>query len=224
MLFAQRALEHLAVRVVPLPGGRGVGGIFVQPTAPRHVNYPNRDDARLPGPEERARLFVALWPTGPLRARLVRERDSWEWPATVRPVADASLHLTLHFIGAFARRRIAALEGALAALPAAPVELRPAAREIWPGGIAVLRLSASPRLSSLHEEIGGVLDRLGVTLDPRPFAPHVTLARRARGATLPDAPAGFVWRARGFALVESLARPGAGYRVLRTFGDALRRP
>jgi len=59
------------------------------------------------------RLFTALWPDAAVRARLVALRDAWRWPAGARPVADAKLHATLHFMGSFRRDRQAALREAL---------------------------------------------------------------------------------------------------------------
>jgi len=171
-----------------------------------------------PMQQDDVRLFTALWPDERLRARLGRERDRWRWPPAARPVDDARLHMTLHFIGAFARSRTAALESALEALPIAPAILRALGPELWPGGIAVLRFSAAPALAELHASIGAALQAFGVALDARPFAPHVTLARRARGATPPARPVDLEWHTSAFALVESVPGAQASYRVLRSFG------
>jgi 2'-5' RNA ligase len=167
--------------------------------------------------EDSTRLFIALWPEPALRAGVSSERDAWHWPAGAMPVADAKLHLTLHFVGAFPRARIAALETVLAALRLAPTTLHASGREVWRGGIAVLLFSADAALSALHAAIGEVLAGFAVALDLRPFSPHVTLARRARGAVPPAGQVDIEWEPSGFALIESLR---GGYRVLRTFGDA----
>lgn len=164
------------------------------------------------------RLFTALWPDERLRARLGSERDAWRWPALARPVDDARLHMTLHFIGAYPRARLAVLESALGALARPMVTMRSLGPEVWPGGIAVLRFSAEPALAALHAAIGAVLQGFGVALDARPFAPHVTLARRARGAKPPEERVDLEWQASGFALVESLRGAHASYRVLRSIG------
>ena len=170
--------------------------------------------------EGSARLFTALWPDAAVRTRLAVLRDAWRWPEGVRPVADANLHLTLHYLGAFARARLPQLEQRLTALPAQRMCLHADVPEIWRGGIAVLRVAVDPALAALHQEIGGALASLGVALDARPFAPHVTMARRARGAVAPAAPAALEWPASSFVLVESVAGPEPCYRVLRSFGDA----
>jgi len=169
-------------------------------------------------PDDRVRLFTALWPDPAVRARLAAESDAWQWPPRARRVAAAKLHLTLHFIGAFPRQRVAALEAALATLEPRPAALRAVRREVWRGGIAVLLFAAEPALAALHAAIGAVVTGFGVALDPRPFSPHVTLARGARGAAPPLPTPELAWQASGFALVESAA--GGDYRVLRAFdGD-----
>lgn len=164
-----------------------------------------------------ARLFVALWPDAPIRAQLARLRDGWKWPPGARPVGDENLHATLHFIGSFPRDRIGALSRNLAAVPAETMTLRMAGTEVWRGGIAVLNFQSERRLLALHEQIGTALSGLGVTLDARPFAPHVTLARKASHAEAPAELPGFEWRVTGFALVESLRGSRAAYEVLETW-------
>ena len=167
-----------------------------------------------------ARLFLALWPEAPLRTRLAACRDDWRWPAGAKPVADATLHLTLHFIGALARARIPALAASLAAVPVEKIALRPAGCELWRGGIAVLRFDCEAALPDLHERLGAVLTVAGIALDPRPFAPHVTLARKAAKAEPPAERPAFEWHADGFVLVESLPGGSARYEVLTRFKAA----
>ena len=169
-----------------------------------------------------ARLFLALWPEAPVRTRLAACRDAWRWPAGAKPVADATLHLTLHFIGALARARIPALAASFAAVPVGSIVLRSAGYELWRGGIAVLRFESDAALpEGLHRRLGAVLSAAGIALDPRPFAPHVTLARKAAYAEPPAEGLAFEWRANGFALVESLPGGSARYDVLSRFGAAL---
>jgi 2'-5' RNA ligase len=165
-----------------------------------------------------APLFLAVWPDAAARAQLAAYRDGWRWPPGARPVADAKLHLTLRFIGVFDRARIAALAGALARVATLPTVLRADRPEVWRGGIAVLRLSADAHLLALHGATGKVLHAEGVALDPRPFAPHVTLARRARGSAAPSEAAALAWPVRGFTLVESVRAPSARYDVIASFG------
>jgi 2'-5' RNA ligase len=164
---------------------------------------------------DHVRLFTAVWPEAAVRARLAAESEGWRWPPHARRVAAAKLHLTMHFLGAFPRDRVDALGAALATLATGPMSLAAARREVWRGGIAVLLFAADAALERLHEAIGAVVAGFGIPLDPRPLAPHVTLARGARGAAPPAQAPALEWRARGFALVESA---GGDYRVLRAFG------
>ena len=163
------------------------------------------------------RLFTALWSDATARARLVALRDAWRWPRGARLVADEKLHATLHFIGRFPRERLEALGGALDTVPFAPLRLDLAGSEVWRGGIAVATLAESPALLELHARLGAALAGLRVALEDRPYRPHVTMARRARGARPPATLPALDWRPDGFALVASR---GGGYHVLDTWGIA----
>jgi 2'-5' RNA ligase len=168
---------------------------------------------------ETVRVFLALWPDVAARARLAACRDAWHWPQGARLVSDVDLHLTLHFIGALARSRLDALKAGLADVPTAGFSLSMRDGEVWRGGIAVLRANSSPlALVALHERLGRSLDGLGIDFDTRPFAPHVTLARKARGARPPATTDSVEWAAEGFALIESARVATARYRVVRRFG------
>ena len=173
-----------------------------------------------------ARLFVALWPDPAVRARLAAFRDAWRWPPGARPVADADLHATLHFVGSVAPERIATLGERLAAVPAREVALRPEGTAVWRGGTAALTLRGDAALAALHDDVGAALHGFGVALDVRPYTPHVTLARKAADAAapgpLPDRPdlPDLDWRAGAFALVESRPGPPASYRVLAAWSAA----
>ena len=163
----------------------------------------------------RVRLFTAIWPDPAARAQLAALRDAWSWTPTARPVADANLHATLHFIGAFPGDSLAELGAALATVPVEPVRLRPTGSEVFRGGIAVALLDAEPSLLALHARVGEVLAGFGVALEGRPYRPHVTLARQAGGSRSPARSPALAWHADGFALVRSL---GGSYEVLATLG------
>ena len=164
-----------------------------------------------------ARLFTALWPDPSLRAQLAALRDAWHWPASARPVADDNLHVTLHFIGSFAREGIEALALRLGKVDLPALDLQAEGAAIWRGGIAVLTLRGDAAIDALHADIGSAVREFGIALDPRPFAPHVTLARKAAGAQPPAELADLEWRASGFVLAESRPGPPADYRVLATW-------
>jgi 2'-5' RNA ligase len=162
-----------------------------------------------------ARLFLALWPDAAARTALQAWQRAIGWPAGARPTAAAHLHLTLHFIGAVPRERLPQLATGLA-VPAEAFELVLDDFAVWPNGVAVLCPSAAPpALLALNAALGPALRALGLPVDDRPYRPHVTLARHARGALLAGPPPGPVgWPVRsGYVLAES----AGGYRVLQRF-------
>lgn len=162
------------------------------------------------------RLFLALWPDARLRSALAHARDAWHWPPGARRVRSDKLHLTLHFIGAVERARVAALANSLA-LPFSAFELRVARAALWPRGIAVLETDAPDALLRLHQDLGQALTAAGLPVEARAFRPHLTLARHAAGARPPAQAQPLVWAVRHYALVVSALGAGGGYRVLARY-------
>nr|WP_314546883.1 RNA 2',3'-cyclic phosphodiesterase [uncultured Massilia sp.] len=166
-------------------------------------------------PSSSLRLFLALWPDDAVRAQLRAWRDLWTWPRGAAPVDDAKLHLTLHFLGSVPSGRLPALLDGFAR-PFSPFELQLGRAELWHNGIAVLAPHAVPQaLLDLHAGLSQSLQDLGLQAEERAYRPHVTMARRARDAALPQDGPEITWRADRYALVES--RPGIGYTVLREY-------
>lgn len=176
----------------------------------------NRGEARGDDPGARsARLFLALWPDEPVRQALLACRDAWHWGRDAGRVPPRHLHLTLHFLGEVPRRRVAELMQGLA-VPVTPFELVLGPLAVWPNGVVVWEPVARPaELTRLHDELGQALVRLDVPLEERGYRPHVTLARRARGAIAPVSAAPLAWPVDGYALVESCPGVPRRYEVLR---------
>lgn len=167
-----------------------------------------------PVPHAQARLFLALWPEPGLRDALLAHQRQWQWPAKCVPVRADNLHLTLHFIGAVAREQVPDITGQLA-VPLAPFELALGRPALWQPGVAVLEPLAVPSgLLQLRQALGLALQQLDLPVEPRPFRPHVTLARHAGGVNVPaDAPQ-LHWPVKDYALVESAA---GRYQVLQRY-------
>ena len=168
------------------------------------------------------RLFIALWPTPAVRTALATRRDALRWPPGAALVADERLHLTLHFLGQVPATLLPQLVPALQ-LRGSRFTLDIGPPQMWPRGLAVLPCTpAPPALRALHVALAAALAGLGLSVERRPFRPHVTLARRAEGVVLPrsaapsDAPP-LRWRVSGHALVWS--HPSAGYRVLARYSE-----
>jgi RNA 2',3'-cyclic 3'-phosphodiesterase len=163
------------------------------------------------------RLFTALWPDPVMRAAIATHQQAWAWPPRAAVVKPERLYLTLHFLGEVPAQRLSELVEGLHA-PFQPFTLELRHSEVWPNGVAVLQPERVPdALALLHAVMGQAVAGLGVAVEARPYRPHVTLARRARGAR--PAKAQLTWQVdAGYALVQSL--PGAGgYNVLKRFGS-----
>ncbi len=166
-------------------------------------------------PEAGRRLFFALWPEPEVRRALVAADRRLGREG--RRVAADKLHLTLVFLGATPADRQACFSTAAAAVPGEPFELVldrfgyfPRPRVLWLG-------SSQPpaALDRLVAALVPALARCGFVPESRPFAPHVTLRRKARRlpALQPETPV--VWPVRDFCLCESASTPeGVQYRVL----------
>jgi 2'-5' RNA ligase len=165
------------------------------------------------------RLFLALWPDARTRAAILAWQQAWDWPPAAAPVAAERLHLTLHFIGNVPRERLPRVAAGLQAA-FEPLDFVLDRAEVWPNSVAVLQPQRTPRaLGELHLRLAHALRELELPVESRPFRPHVTLARRARGAMPSPREDGVPWRASdGYVLVESLPG-GAGYEILRRLGN-----
>lgn len=170
-----------------------------------------------PSPSPSVRLFLAVWPDPASRAALADWQRSWRWPPGAALVPSERLHLTLHFLGNVPVARVPQLVAALR-LPFVPFELRFARVQLWPGGLAVVRMHSTPdELLALHARLAGALRALDLEVDTRPYRAHVTLARKAAGAAPAQPAPEHTWHAsQGYALVRSLPN-GAGYEVLERF-------
>jgi 2'-5' RNA ligase len=165
---------------------------------------------------EARRLFYALWPDDPVRHALLHWQTA-NLPATVRWQHRADLHLTLHFLGQVEPDRLDALRALGAGIRVDGFELVldrlghwPRPQVLWAGPAEIPR-----ELAELHARLGAGLQALGFELDRRPFAAHLTLARKIRhrppGATALEP---VTWQVREFALVESVPGSVPAYRLL----------
>ena len=135
-----------------------------------------------------ARLFVALELPAGARAALARwGRDACAADPALRPVAEAALHVTVHFLGERPAADIEALRAVIAAAPATATPLA-GAGALWlaPRRPHVLTLALEDiagSLGALHRRLGPALEAAtpGWSRETRPLRPHVTVARVRRG-------------------------------------------
>lgn len=122
-----------------------------------------------------------------IRALIGRLRDALDrvvkGHGRVGWVSAERVHVTLHFIGEVPESRVTDLAAAVSR----PIDVAPF--DLALGGLGLFPPRGRPRvlwlgvehggdgLARVHEESGKRLTALGLPLDARPFAPHVTLAR-----------------------------------------------
>ena len=170
------------------------------------------------------RVFFAVWPDPSLRTSLAALAADVAREARGRPTARENIHLTLAFLGEQPASRMAALcalaarvDGARFALTLDEIGCFRKAGIAWLG-------ASTPQLEliALQKRLTSELRARGFPVDERPYAPHLTLARRVelgirRSLTIP-----IVWRVSSFALMASeTMASGPSYRSLAEWPLAL---
>ena len=164
------------------------------------------------------RVFFALWPDEAAASRLAEASKALALLAGGKPVGQAKIHLTLAFLGDLDESRLDAAKGAADGIEHPSFDLVldqwgsfRGARVAWAG------CTETPKaLVGLHADLADRVRRAGFALDERPYAAHVTLARKVTrpiGRTRAE-PIG--WRAREVALVRSQLGKGS-YETLKTW-------
>lgn len=165
------------------------------------------------------RLFFALWPDDEIRRQcieLIRTIDCKEG----RSVQPGNLHVTLTFLGNVDTETEIALTQAAELIPVPEIAIRFDRIEFWrkPGILCLSSLQPDPAATSLSLSITAMVSGFGVPVDERPFAPHVTLIRKAKRPVQAEFEP-IVWSADSFCLVESCTLPeGVEYRVVHRWG------
>jgi len=156
------------------------------------------------------RLFFALWPDPGLQHQLAQAATALLPAGTGRRVPESNLHSTLVFLGSVTAAQRACVEAAADMIRAEPFILsidrfgyfrRP--QVAWLGSS---RIPGS--LLELVNGLGEECSACGFPPEKRPFAIHVTVARKisrdpGRHPFLP-----IEWPVNRFALVESRTAPG----------------
>jgi 2'-5' RNA ligase len=162
------------------------------------------------------RLFFALWPDEATRAALSDWTEAIHRASGGRAIPLGAVHMTLAFLGDTDPARLSALTSAVARVRPARFILSLDEAGCWNhnnlawAGTRV----CPPELTTLVSDLRAALSDGGFTYDPKPFAPHLTLIRKARrGFTMPSV-APIRWSLDDFVLVRSvLGRAGSEYSI-----------
>ena len=165
-------------------------------------------------------LFFALWPPRETARALAAWAEEVRKEAGGRATLEASIHLTLAFLG---KGDAAKASAAAERVGAAAFELNVDTAKYWKHNkiVWVGPLTIPGQLSLLVERLHPALKAAGFVLEERPFAAHVTLIRKAAAPrNLPPLPA-VSWPASEFTLVQSTPTgTGSRYDVLHRYGLA----
>ena len=163
------------------------------------------------------RLFFALWPDegvrGQMRDHLLPQLTSLRG----KPQRPDQWHVTLVFLGEVPASRRGALLASAHGIQASPFTLTFDAIEYWRRPrVVCMTASVTPApLHDLVETMRAALQSEGFAPDPRPYRPHVTLARKVFAAQEFSFPEPIAWPAHRFTLVRSLTDPaGSRYEPL----------
>ncbi|SEA15159.1 RNA 2',3'-cyclic phosphodiesterase [Variovorax sp. YR216] len=153
--------------------------------------------------EPTRRLFIGLFPDPAVRAAIEAHRKTWSWPAGVRLTNAARIHVTLHFLGEVEHSRESLLAARLADVRMHAMTLQLCTPQAWRNPIAVLMPDEHQGLRALREDIVRQVESTGFVVPPEHWVPHLTLARRSRGAVPPTGMAPIAWQVNEFVLVCS---------------------
>ena len=167
----------------------------------------------MPEKEARRRIFFALWPDAETRRALVRATRSVVRRSGGRATLPDNLHVTLAFLGPVTE---VLLERARRVPPLVSphFELIFDRLGFWRGSRA---LWVSPRrvpqaLVALEANLWERLVEVGFGRERRPYQPHITLARKAKGVD--NGVLAVSWLVSELVLVES--KPGGRHPVYDT--------
>jgi 2'-5' RNA ligase len=183
------------------------------------------------------RIFIALDIPADIRARMLEYAERARRLAPeARWARPEGLHVTLKFIGEVSDAKVQEIKAALAAVKAAPFEVKFESAGFFPSPksprVFWIGVEGTQALPQLAAAIDDATQKLGIAKEERAYNPHLTLARAGSGpgthhqlrplASLlgSEAPPQFgTMTAREFFLYRSQPqRGGSKYTKLQRFG------
>jgi 2'-5' RNA ligase len=161
-------------------------------------------------------LFFAAFPDGGTLRLIASAAAALELGDGARRVPCENYHLTLAFMGEVSNAQAASLR-AIGPAHVPVFTVRFDTCEHWPKSevVVIAAHECPPALFDLQCTLRGALAHQDITSDPRPFRPHVTIARKVVQAPVQQAISGFPWTVTAFQLVRSVGSDaGSAYTVL----------
>ncbi len=167
--------------------------------------------------ERSQRVFFALWPDAGVRAALAGLAREVALESGGRPTAPDLIHLTLAFIGEQPAMRVDTLRHLAGGIrtPAFALALDEVGGFRRTGIAWVGSSMPQPELAALRDDLARALQSQGFPVDERPYAPHLTLARRSTTVINRRLLEPIRWCATSFTLMASdLGASGPAYRTI----------
>lgn len=149
------------------------------------------------------RIFFALLPDAAARSEIMALQQQFTDPP-LRIYSEKNLHQTLVFLGEFAEADLMELITACQSIHLPPISMQFEQLIFWPQPkvLCLTAQSIPDELKALMQDLNEIAELFNVNLDPRPYRPHITLARKASEAVALDfAPIRFT--ADEFVLMQS---------------------
>lgn len=167
------------------------------------------------------RSFIAIPIPADASRQLATEKTKLQLPPGCRWVEAGNLHITLVFLGEQPQAKLALLaeklQQALAGITAIQIQLEKI------GGfpshksqIIAAHVASNPALARLQASVVECVEAEGITLDSKPFIPHITLAYSKRPLLIQNQPTSIGFDADAVHLTHSKQTPqGSNYTCLK---------
>ncbi len=165
------------------------------------------------------RLFFALWPDYETRERIYAVSKMLPEKYGRRVPRD-NLHITLVFLGNIDTQQCQAIQQAASEISSRSFSLKLDRAGKWPRAkVFWLAPTTIPEeFTSLVTGLNKSAIDCGIKVESRPYSPHVTLTRKAKGPVPRLDLTPFEWTIKSFALVQSnTLQDGAVYEVIKSW-------
>ncbi len=164
------------------------------------------------------RLFFGLKPNAPALRHCMGILKAIK-SDTIRPIPVANLHLTLVFLGAIepATERALMESASTIHIPNLSIVFDQLSHWAKPQILSLTSNQPNPELHTLATRLKLIANGVDITLDKRPYVPHITLAKKVKHR-ITAAFEPFTWQSDEFCLFESITTAnGVVYRVLKSW-------